>query len=175
MLILILGVFIVFTLISTGYLYFDIYRPLNTHYSAMVSILSDIHETLISKTLKINAIFFILISVGTLIIGIVFTHRVVGPLHRVKLSAMAVAKGKLDTVITFRKKDAIQPFAGVFNEMTTVYGNKISELGSEIRKLKEELTRLESSVKKGKATELDLKKVLEVEEKIKDLLSGIKL
>jgi len=175
MLILILGVFIVFTVISAGYLYFDIYRPLNTHYSAMVSILSDIHETLISKTFKINAIFFILISVGILIIGILFTHRVVGPLHRIKLSAKAVAEGKLDTVITFRKKDAIQHFAKVFNEMTTVYGDRISELGSEIKKLKEELTRLESSVKEENATEPDLQKVLEAEEKINALLSGIKI
>ncbi|MEN8262933.1 MAG: hypothetical protein ABFR82_05675, partial [Nitrospirota bacterium] len=49
LLLLVLGVFIVFTLLSAAYIYLDMYRPLSTHYSAVVSIISGIHETLAVK------------------------------------------------------------------------------------------------------------------------------
>lgn len=170
-----LGIFIVFSILSAVYLYFDIYRPLTTHYSALVSILADIHETLIFKTLKINAIFFLLILLGILVLGILYTHRICGPLHKVKLCSRSVAEGKIDTKINFRKKDAINILGEIFNEMTRNYSDRISKLGSELDGLKETLARLESLAKEGKATESEMNKIIKIDRRIRELFVDIKL
>jgi hypothetical protein len=69
----------------------------------MVSILNDIHETLIIKTLKINTFFFLLAFAGILILGIIYTNRVCGPLYRVKFILKSVAEGRIDTPMRFRQ------------------------------------------------------------------------
>jgi hypothetical protein len=106
LILLMLGVFSAFTLLSVAYLYFDMYRPLSTHYSAVVSIVTDMRETLLIKTLTINAVSFVLIFAGILILGVLYTHRIAGPMYRVNVIAKEVAQGNLDAKITFRKKDA---------------------------------------------------------------------
>jgi methyl-accepting chemotaxis protein len=169
------GIFIIFTVLSAAYLYLDIYRPLSTHYSAIVSILADMHETLAVKTLKINAVFFIMILAGTLILGVLYTHRIVGPLYRIKMGSKAVLEGKLRTRLTFRKKDAIQSFGDSFNKMTKNYCNKIRGINAEVDQLNKTLTDLKIRIENGEAVEAELKKALETDAKIRELLSDIKL
>ena len=175
LLFLMLGVFIVFTVLSALYIYFELNRPLSTHYSAIVSILSDIHETLIIKTIKINAVFFLLIFAGVLMLGIFYTHRIVGPLERVKICSRSVARGDLESKIIFRKKDMIHSFGDTFNEMTEYYSDKVMAVDSEMRQMEKILTDLKSLIEEGSATEEDMQGAFEANEKIRGLLNTIKL
>jgi nitrogen fixation/metabolism regulation signal transduction histidine kinase len=177
LLLLILCVFFIGTAVSSIYLYLDIYRPLNTHYSAILSIITEIKETLIIRTLKINAFFYLLISAGIVILGILYTHRIAGPLHRIKLYAKMVGKGRLDldTDIKFRHKDAIHSLGKSFNDMTKSYSNKVTMLISEIQQFKDAITELKSLTEKGEDTEIAMKRVLEQDSRIKKLLNTIGL
>jgi methyl-accepting chemotaxis protein len=175
LLLLILGVFIFFTVLSAAYMYLDLYRPLGTHYSAIVTIISGLHETLAEKTLKINAFSFFLIFAGIMILGVMYTHRIVGPLHRVRMFAGLVAGGKLNAEMTFRKKDAIQPFKDSFNRMTEKHSSRLTVISSEVRELKESLAVLKSLAGEGKDTEHEIKKILDRNESIRRLLSEINL
>ncbi len=175
LLLLVLGVFIVFTLLSASYIYLDMYRPLSTHYSAIVSIISDIHETLAIKTFKINAVSFFLIFAGILVLGILYTHRIVGPLQRVRIFAKIVTAGKMNAKMTFRKKDAIQPFKNSFNKMTEKHTERLVRINSEVQALKVSLDGLKSSAAEGRDMEEEMNAVLRKEERIKKLLSDIKL
>jgi methyl-accepting chemotaxis protein len=175
LLLLILGVFILFTVSSAAYLYLDIYRPLGTHYSAIVTIISGLHETLAEKTLKINAFSFLLIFAGIMILGILYTHRIVGPLQRVRMFARLVAGGKMNAEMTFRKKDAIQPFKDSFNKMTAEHSNRLTAINSEVRELKESLAVLKSLAGEGKDADSEMKKILDRDERIRKLLNEIKL
>ena len=175
LLLLTLGLFVFFSVLSAVYLYGDIYKPLNTHYSAIVSILNNLHETLIMKTLKINAVFFLITFAGILILGILYTHRVCGPLHKVNLCSKSVAEGKIDTSIKFRKKDAIHAFGDIFNNMTQNYSDKITMLNTETDRLKEAMTNIKVQAEEGKVSENDMRKAHEINEKIKDILKTIKL
>ena len=175
LLLLILGVFIIGTALSTIYLYLDIYRPLNTHYSAILSIVTEIKETLIIKTLKINAFFYLLISAGIVILGILYTHRIAGPLHRIKLYAKMVGEGRFDTDMKFRRKDAIHSFGKSFNNMTKSFRERTTNLNSEIQQLKDAVTELKSLTEEGKDTEFALKKVIDTDNRVKKLLSTIRL
>ncbi len=175
LLLLALGLFVGFSVLAAVYLYSDVSRPLSTHYSAIVSILNDMHETLIIKTLKINALFFVLTFAGILILGIMYTHRVCGPLHKVELCSKSVAEGKIDTKIKFRKKDAIHAFGDIFNEMTNNYSDKVKELNAEADQLKKTITDIRNLAEKGESTEEDMERALEIDERIKELLKTIKL
>jgi nitrogen fixation/metabolism regulation signal transduction histidine kinase len=175
LLLLILGVFIIGTVLSTIYLYLDIYRPLNTHYSAILSIITEIKETLIIKTLSINAFFYLLISAGIAILGILYTHRIAGPLHRIKLYAKMIGEGRLDTEIKFRHKDAIHSFGESFNDMTKSYSDRVTVLTSEIQQFKDAIAEIKSLTEDGKDTEFAMKKVLEQDSRIRNLLNTIKL
>ncbi|PKL52178.1 MAG: hypothetical protein CVV37_02460 [Nitrospira bacterium HGW-Nitrospira-1] len=78
--------------ISALMLYFDLYRPLNTHYSAVLSILTGFKETLLIKTIQINAVFYLLMAAGILAIGVLYSHRIAGPLYRIKLYAKSISE-----------------------------------------------------------------------------------
>lgn len=175
LLLLLICIFLFSTTISSLYLYFDIYRPLNTHYSAVLSIARGLKETLIIRTIKISAFFYLLVAAGIVILGILYTHRIAGPLHRIKIYAKSIKEGNLDSEIKFRRKDAVLLFAESLNNMTESYNNRVTELNSEIAQLKAAIVELKSLTEKGKDTETTLKKVLDTDGRIKKLLSAIRL
>jgi methyl-accepting chemotaxis protein len=173
--ILLLGVFILFTAASAVYLYLDIYKPLSTHYSAIVSIVSDIHETLIVKTLKINLLFFALIAAGILILGILYTHRICGPLKRIKIFAKAVSEGRLDTRVSFREKDAIHPFGDTFNDMMEAQSNTVKKLSAETKELKSAVRELKTLSDEGKDIGSGMERVSEIDKRIKEVLNKLQI
>lgn len=172
---LLICIFIIGTTVSAIYLYLDIYRSLDTHYSAILSIITEIKETLVIRTIKINAFFFLLISAGIVILGILYTHRIAGPLYRIKLYAKMVGEGRLDTDIKFRRKDVIHSFGESFNDMTKSYSDRLTVLISEIQQFKDAIAELKSLTEEGEDTEIAMKKVLEHDSRIKKLLNTIRL
>jgi methyl-accepting chemotaxis protein len=173
--VLLFGIFMLFAVSSAVYLYLDIYRPLSTHYSAIVTIASDLHETLTIQTLKINVLFFGLITAGILMLGILYTHRVCGPLERVKIFAKAVSEGRMDSRICFREKDAIHTLGENLNNMTEVYGHTVVSLASEIKELRAAVKELEGLSREGADTKAVLKRASEIDARINEALDKITL
>ncbi|MEW6599614.1 MAG: methyl-accepting chemotaxis protein [Nitrospirota bacterium] len=170
-----LGIFVFVIVISALLLYLDIYRPLDTHYSAVLSIITDVRETLVFKTLKITGISSLLIILGLMALLILYTHRIAGPLYRIKVSARSIGEGLLGTKVKFRRKDVIHPFAESINDMTDSYGNKVMALSSEISQLKSSVEEFKAMTRDGKDTEAALKKVLDRDAQIKRIFDTIKL
>lgn len=172
---LMLGVFTAFTILSATYLYFDIQRPLSAHYSAVVSIVAGLRETLTMKTMMINAVSFVLIFGGILILGIIYTHKIAGPMYRVRVTAKEVAQGNLDAAIAFRKKDAVRHFGDSFNSMTRKQGERVGELHSEVRQLKEAVERLRASRDEDGDSGGIMKEILRREERIRSIFFNVQL
>jgi methyl-accepting chemotaxis protein len=172
---LLMGVFFIGTVVSSIYLYLDIYRPLDTHYSAILSIITEIKETLIIRSIKISAFFYILILAGIIILGVLYTHRIAGPLHRVKLFVRSIGEGKQVAEIKFRQRDAINSFAESLNKVAKSYGDRTNLLISEIEQLKIAVAEIKSLTEKGEDTEVAIQKALEIDSRIKKLLGTIRL
>ncbi len=170
-----LVIFFVGTAVSALLLYIDIYRPLNAHYSAILSTLKDVKESLVTKTVRINAIFYLLITAGIGILVIFYTHRIAGPLHRIKQHAKSIGQGHLDAEITFRQRDAINSLAESLNDLTKNYSDKVAILSSEIRQLKIHIIELKSLTERGENTEAAAEKIAGIDSRIKNLLNTIKL
>lgn len=170
-----LGIFVFSIAVSALLLYLDIYQPLDTHYSAVLSIITDIRETLLIKTLKISGISSLLIILGLMALVIFYTHRIAGPLYRIKVCAKSIGEGRLGTKVKFRQRDVIHPFAESLNEMTDRYSEKVRSLTLEINELKSAVTELKSLTEDGKDTEDALKKASDKDNQIKGLLDSMKI
>lgn len=170
-----LGIVFIGTAISTLLLYLDTYKTLDTHYSAILSIVTEIKQTLIIKTIKINVFFYLLTVIGITVLAILYSHRISGPLYRIKLYAKMLSGGRFDTAIRFRHKDAIHSLAEVLNKMSKNYNDKTSMITTEIQRLKDAVTELDSIKEKKEAVETSLKKVTEIDSRIKQLLDTIGL
>jgi len=169
-----LGIFICGIAVSALLLYLELYQPLDTHYSAVLSIITDVRETLIIKTMKISGISSILIILGITALVIFYTHRIAGPLHRIKVCAKSIGQGRLGTKAIFRQKDVIHPFAGALNDMTDCYSEKVRVLASEINQLKTAVAEIKSLTGAGEGTDAVLGKVLDSDSRIKRLFESIK-
>jgi len=170
----ILLVFVIFSSIAGIFLYFNTYRPLDTNYSASISIISDVKEELLVKTLTINTVFYLFILIGTVMLTVLYTHRIAGPLHRIKLFARSIAGGDLTSVLKFRKKDAIHSFADSLNEMTDNWRGRTSDLSSHLQQLEYAVNELRSLSEKGEDTAALMKRISSIDEEINNLLKEIK-
>lgn len=170
-----LGIVFIGTATSAIILYIDTYKMFDTHYSAILSIVTEIKQTLIIKTIKINVFFYLLTVIGITVLAILYSHRISGPLYRIKLYAAMLSGGRFDTAIRFRHKDAIHSLAEVLNEMSKNYNDKTSMITTEIQRLKDAVTELDSIKEKKEAVETSLKKVTEIDSRIKQLLDTIGL
>ncbi len=173
---LLIGItFVSGTLISAAVLYADIYQPLHTHYGANISIISGLRESLIAKTLKINAIFYILISAGIGLLSVLYSHRVAGPLHRIKKYLKSIADGTPEQALKLRHKDAIESFASTINEMTGAYRKRSLKLISETDQLKKSVIELEQLAEQGRSIDNTLEMIIDTDKRISSLLKTIKV
>lgn len=83
------------------------------------------HPTLTVEKIKAveNQVLLLLGILQILFLGITFmlsiflSHRIAGPLHKLKISMQEVARGNLDLRITFRKNDHFMDMQDTFNDM----------------------------------------------------------
>lgn len=76
----------------------------------------------------LNTVFIIVGVVNTLILvfgGIALSHRVAGPLYRLKSHALSVSEGKTDVDVKFRKYDYFQDLAEAYNVQMREYRKKV--------------------------------------------------
>lgn len=170
-----LGIFVFGVAVSGIFLYFEVCKPLDTHYGALLCIITDIQETLVLKTLKISGISSLLIILGLMALVIFYTHRIAGPLYRIKVCAKSIGEGRLGTKVKFRQRDVVHPFAESLNQMTDRYSEKVRALTLEINELKSAVTELKSLTEDGKDTEAASKKALDIDNRIKGQLDSIKI
>lgn len=172
---MLLLVLLLSTTVSSLVLHLNIHRPLNTHYSEILSILSDLKETLLIKTLAISALFSFLAAIGLLFISIIYTHKIAGPLHRIKSAAKGIGEGNLETKIKLRRKDAIHHFAESLNSMTESYRDRISVLSGSLDQLKDAVTEFRSLSAEGRETDSVSKNISKKNIEIHSLIDNIKL
>jgi methyl-accepting chemotaxis protein len=155
-------------------LHFDVVRPLDTHYSAVLSILTGLRDTLTATSLKVSIIFTVVVFAGLLCLIVFYTHRIAGPLYRIKVAARQIGEGRLKTEVRFREKDVIHPFADSLTAMTESYSGKLSSLRREIDQLEDALDRCASLLERGEHKETDLQELTAGDARIRGLLSTIK-
>ena len=105
----VLAVAVTSSLISTFLLWTNMYRPeLEPHTSMIASLIAVATTLLIELLLAIPIVFFL---------GIRQSHRIVGPMNRIKRILEAIGAGDFSQRITLRQGDALEDLAKSINQM----------------------------------------------------------
>jgi len=167
LLISVFGIFLVFSLLSSLILYNSQHMPAGLHYAAAHSVMPRIRESLITKTVLINLIFSFMAAVGVSILGVFYSHRIAGPLVKLKQHARVLSNASFDERIFFRKKDALQPLANVLNEVAVSFQEKTGRLASQLREIEDTLESCRSLPDGAPETGVLIKRLLDLDTKIK--------
>lgn len=105
----VLAIAITSSLISTGLLWSNMYRPeLETNVMLVSSLVAVAATLLIELLLAIPIVFFL---------GIRQSHRIVGPMNRLKHMLQAVGEGDFSQRIILREGDVLEDLAKDLNQM----------------------------------------------------------
>ena len=175
LLLTIFGIFLIFSLLSALVIYERLHVPLSPHYGAAISLLTQAKESLIITSIEINFIFWILIAVGITLLGILYSHRIAGPLSRVRRYAAALGEGRFDQRISFREKDVLHTLSSTLNEVAEGYQGRERRFACQLRELQDGLLSLGSlSDSSPEKVEL-MRRLRDLDTRIKDDSQELKL
>ncbi len=171
----VLGLFLLFSLTATIIIYKAIHVTPAPHYGAAFSVMAEFKDTLVIKTIKINLIFLFLTMLGVAILGIFYSHRVAGPLFKVKQHAAVLGEGRFNERMFFRKKDVIHELSDVLNQTAHVYQEKSKTFYSGLKELKDGLELLNSLPDRSEEKAAQIKHLKELDKKIIREIQKMKL
>jgi len=82
-----------------------------------------------------------------IILSILLSHKIAGPVFRMERYLSEVARGNLSSVLKLRKRDELQNLAGAINKMTHSLGKIAKENQDNIAKLSIALSELNTEIK----------------------------
>lgn len=146
-------------------------------YGGIISSADTYKAEILKKSLYVYVFSTALMLVGIVILGIIYSHRVAGPLQRVKAVSRDIASGKFDVNVKFRKNDLIHPIGDSINRMTQKYGSRYARLREGVGKMQKDIYELETAMKNN---DRDLQAralfgLLASSEEVEEILSEMKL
>ena len=172
---LLFGFFVFFAGISGLAVYKTVQVPIGPHFAAAHIVVSKLQHSLLSKTILINLIFFLITSIGLLLFGVIYSHRVAGPLTKIAGFTRMIGKGNFNQRLKFRKKDVIHSLSIRLNEVAAEYEGRQKRLASYLADLEDDLSCIECTTDTFVNTGTQLKDILEIDLKITREFRDLKL
>mgnify|MGYP001577239924 FL=1 len=162
---------------SVIFFYYYTYRELGETYAKKVFTLPQFKAIIVRDSLYIYILFALVAAVGIAAIVIMHTHRIVGPLVRMKRVMGQMSGGDFKEVVKFRERDAVHPLADALQNVATKYKERYSIVKELISEMHKDSIELQELVQKGdiKAAEDKRQNIAKRAGDIGKLLSGIKL
>jgi len=163
--------------ISTAFFYYSTNKELGETYKQKIYTIAQFKTVVIKDTLLIFIPPVIVATIFIIITTILYTHRIVGPLVRIRAITKQISKGDLDIFIKLRKKDEIKPIAEALNNLVLRYKEKGHRLSDILEEIYKDASEMYQFIEKGdyEATEDKRKEILKKTGEVKNILSGIRL
>ncbi len=116
-------------------LYFTMQQDIGPTYAVGIKMLTGLRQNILYKALTIFGITFFFMIIGILILAMLYSHRIAGPLYRLTQFVKKVTEGHLNERVGLRDKDVIHPVAEELNKLVNVYHNKFQEIKKEVETL----------------------------------------
>jgi len=113
----------------------------STYYQSLFS-LQGLRDNILSAMIFTGGIVIIFATLAVLIITLIGSNKIAGPIYRIEKSLESVGNGDLGLIIKFRTHDAIDRVAEDINSATENLNTKISTVSRNIEEIKEETKRL---------------------------------
>ena len=105
----VMAIAVISSLLSTSLLWMSMSRPELESQTLLIACLVAVAVTLLVELLLAIPVVFYL--------GIQQSHRIVGPMNRIKQTLEAISKGNFSQRITLRQGDALEDLAKTINQM----------------------------------------------------------
>jgi len=135
-------------------------------YPLLSAKLSEAVTETISRDLASGLLFSYWISVFVLVIvasifGILFSHRIVGPINRMSAVIAGFEDGDISKRIVVREKDEFAPLAGAINAFMDKISDALSGILKEISSIESDLKELEKNLNEENLLKGETKEKLE--------------
>lgn len=162
---------------SVGFFYYYTDQELGETYAQKVFALPQFKTIIVRNSLYIYTVFALVATVGIAAIVILYTHRIVGPLVRLKRLMGQMSEGNFEEVVRFRKGDAVHRLADALQDVAIRYKERRGIIRDLIHEMHRDSIEMQELVKKGdiKAAEDKRQNIEKKAEDISKLLSDIKL
>lgn len=105
-------------------------------YSETFQLLSNIKQHIFLKTITIYFTGFVFIVVGIVLISLLYSHRIAGPVYRLTEFTKQLATGDFSNTVTLRENDTIKPLSGELNNLVEFYKNSTNSLLKSLEEIK---------------------------------------
>jgi len=120
-------------LTAAGFYFFSQER--GSSYAESYKLMAELNRVLVSKSLVLFSFTLLLSIAGIIIISIIYSHRVAGPLHKLGLHARKISSGDLAAVAHLRTHDVLHLLADDLNELSGHYRNLLLQVETKNREL----------------------------------------
>jgi methyl-accepting chemotaxis protein len=128
--VLLMGIFI-----STGLVFLFSMNTLTSSFDQSKLVIENTAVAIIPSVLLSNLITLALITLATIIVTLVVSHKLAGPLFRFQKELKEIGEGNLTQVIQLRKNDQITAMADSLNQMRIDLKNKIFAIKKEVAQI----------------------------------------
>lgn len=145
-----------------------------TSYADSYRMLAELNSVLISRLLLLFLFTLLLSIAGVIVLGIVYSHRVAGALHKLGMHTRRIASGDLAAAVRLRRTDVIHVLADDMNGLSGRYRDALADLEKRTRALAVLVDDLENKTmaEEQRAARGEITKRID---EVRDLLDQIKL
>ncbi len=104
----------------------------------LVDVFKTTNMTLIKNLLFISPLIFTL--------GLLFSHKIAGPLYRIEKTIDEIAKGNLGLRIRLRKGDELRDLADTINSMAENFNNSIGSNKEDLLRIQKDMDEIKKAV-----------------------------
>lgn len=115
-------------IITAVLLYLLLHKPSGVTYGETFATLSTLRHDLLLISISIYSLSLLVTSAGIILITLLYSHRVVGPIYRLSVIARQAATGDLIQKARLRKKDVVLPLADELNSFLATYNSLIEKI-----------------------------------------------
>jgi HAMP domain-containing protein len=165
-------------IIESSFLYLIVERSfLGYSYGEALFSLDILKNRLLRDSISMYALLALIASAGVVFIGIVYSHRVAGPLYRLRRIAEEVSGGNLAIEVRLRKNDIVKPLADSVNDMLESYRQRRIKILVSVERMQAEVRQLESALKDndGRKIAASVSALISESSEVESVFKGLKL
>ena len=118
-------------------------------YHNVQAMLRGIQHVLLWRITLLYTITILLVVLATVVLHLLYSHRIAGPAYRIKLEAAKIAQGNLTVNIRFRQQDNLMDMADSMNDVASRYREHISCVQECLSVIEERSLRMNTLIQQG--------------------------
>ena len=107
-----------------------------------------------------SLIMFIFVGIISIILTIMFTHKIAGPLYRIEKFIVGFKDGYISNFICLRSTDEIKDLAEKCNDMSKEFSCRIEDIKKDIRRIEDVQEKVSSLTDAKKIAAVDIENVI---------------